>query len=296
MSEKISAMLSAGWLFLQMPYLSVDDFGIPCKHSVFDRFIRTVSNMPDIVTTSVLLFLVGLIAGALNVIAGGGSLLSLPVMIFLGLPPTVANGTNRVAILLQNVGASWSFHRRGLVSREWLLIAVPPAILGAVFGTIAAVKIGELEFQRLLAVILVLASIWSIWNPIELQPEGSAPLPQGLRRWLFVTVFFLIGAYGGFIQAGIGFILLAATSAAGFNMIRGNALKVTVVLGFTPIALLLFAWNGKIDWAMGFALAAGNFLGGLAGVHLQVLKGHKWVQGVVTVVIIIFALRLLFAS
>jgi len=258
--------------------------------------IRAPSAMPDMITTSLLLFLVGLIAGALNVIAGGGSLLSLPVMIFLGLPPTVANGTNRVAILLQNVGASWSFHRRGLVTREWLLIAVPPAILGAVVGTIAAVRIGELEFQRLLAVILVLASIWSIWNPIELQPEGSAPLPKGLKRWLFVAVFFLIGAYGGFIQAGIGFILLAATSAAGFNMIRGNALKVTVVLGFTPIALLLFAWNGKIDWAMGFALAAGNFLGGLAGVHLQVLKGHKWVQGVVTVVIIIFALRLLLAS
>jgi len=252
--------------------------------------------MPDVITTSLLLFAVGLIAGALNVIAGGGSLLSLPVMIFLGLPPTVANGTNRVAILLQNVGASWSFHRRGLVTREWLLIAVPPAIVGAVVGTIAAVRIGELEFQRLLAVILVLASIWSIWNPIELQSEGTAPLPKGLKRWLFVAVFFLIGAYGGFIQAGIGFILLAATSAAGFNMIRGNALKVTVVLGFTPIALLLFAWNGKIDWAMGFALAAGNFLGGLAGVHLQVLKGHKWVQGVVTVVIIIFALRLLFAS
>jgi uncharacterized membrane protein YfcA len=252
--------------------------------------------MPDIITTSLLLFLVGLIAGTLNVIAGGGSLLSLPVMIFLGLPPTVANGTNRVAILIQNIGASWSFHRRGLVSRDWLLIAVPPALVGAIIGTIAAVQIGELEFQRLLAVILVLASVWSIWNPIELQPEGNAPLPQGARRWAFVAAFFLIGAYGGFIQAGIGFILLAATSAAGFNMIRGNALKVTVVLAFTPLALVLFAWNGKVDWAMGFALAAGNFLGGLAGVHLQVLKGHKWVQGVVTVVIIIFAIRLLFAS
>jgi len=252
--------------------------------------------MPDIITTSLLLFLVGLIAGTLNVIAGGGSLLSLPVMIFLGLPPTVANGTNRVAILIQNIGASWSFHRRGLVSREWLLIAVPPALVGAIIGTIAAVQIGELEFQRLLAVILVLASVWSIWNPIELQPEGNAPLPQGARRWAFVAAFFLIGAYGGFIQAGIGFILLAATSAAGFNMIRGNALKVTVVLAFTPLTLVLFAWNGKVDWAMGFALAAGNFLGGLAGVHLQVLKGHKWVQGVVTVVIIIFAIRLLFAG
>ena len=252
--------------------------------------------MPELLTNSLLLFLVGLIAGVLNVIAGGGSLLSLPVMIFLGLPPTVANGTNRVAILLQNVGASWSFHRRGLVSREWILITVPPALVGAILGTVAAVNIGELEFQRVLAVILVAAAAWQIWNPIKLQPDGNAALPVGIRRWIFVAAFFLIGVYGGFIQAGIGFLLLAATSAAGFNLIRGNALKVTVVLGFTPVALLLFAWNGKIDWAMGFALAAGNFLGGLAGVHLQVLKGHAWVRGVVTVVIVVFAIRLLFGS
>jgi uncharacterized membrane protein YfcA len=252
--------------------------------------------MPELLTNSLLLFLVGLIAGVLNVIAGGGSLLSLPVMIFLGLPPTVANGTNRVAILLQNVGASWSFHRRGLVSREWLLMAVPPALVGAVLGTVAAVNIGELEFQRILAVILVAAAAWQIWSPIKLHPDGNAALPVGIRRWAFVAAFFLIGVYGGFIQAGIGFLLLAATSAAGFNLIRGNALKVTVVLSFTPVALLLFAWNGKIDWAMGFALAAGNFLGGLAGVHLQVLKGHAWVRGVVTAVIVVFAIRLLFGS
>lgn len=249
--------------------------------------------MPELLTNSLLLFLVGLVAGALNVIAGGGSLLSLPVMIFLGLPPTVANGTNRVAILLQNVGASWSFHRRGLVSREWLLLTVPPAVAGAVLGTVAAVQIGELEFQRVLAVILVAAAAWQIWNPIKLLPDGNEVLPGGLRLWGFVTAFFLIGVYGGFIQAGIGFLLLAATSAAGFNLIRGNALKVTVVLAFTPLALVLFAWNGKIDWAMGFALAAGNFLGGLAGVHLQILKGHKWVRGVVTALIVIFAIRLL---
>jgi len=252
--------------------------------------------MPDIVTTSLLLFLVGLVAGTLNVIAGGGSLLSLPVMIFLGLPPTVANGTNRVAILIQNIGAAWSFNRRGLVSREWLFLAVPPALLGAVVGTIAAVQIGELEFQRVLAVILVAAAAWQIWNPVKLQAEGNAERPEGMRRWVFIAAFFLIGVYGGFIQAGIGFLLLAATSAAGFNLIRGNALKVTVVLAFTPLTLVLFAWSGKVDWAMGFALAAGNFLGGLAGVHLQVLKGHKWVRGVVTAVIIVFALRLLVAA
>ncbi len=90
--------------------------------------------MPEIFFTSLILFIVGLIAGTLNVIAGGGSLLSLPVMIFLGLPPTVANGTNRVAILIQNIGAAWSFHQRGLLSREWLLMAIPPALLGALGG------------------------------------------------------------------------------------------------------------------------------------------------------------------
>jgi uncharacterized membrane protein YfcA len=258
--------------------------------------LKELSNMPDFLVTSLILFLVGLVAGTLNVIAGGGSLLSLPVMIFLGLPPTVANGTNRVAILIQNIGASWSFNRRGLLSREWLIIAVPPALVGAVVGTVAAVNIGELEFQRVLAVILVAAAAWTIWNPISLHPEGNAVLPTGTKRLAFVAAFFFVGAYGGFIQAGIGFILLAVTSAAGFNLIRGNALKVTVVLAFTPLALALFAWNGKVDWAMGFALAAGNFLGGLAGVHLQVLKGHKWVRGVVTLVIVIFAVRLLFVA
>ena len=80
------------------------------------------------------------------------------------------------------------------------------------------------------------------------------------------------------------------------NLIRGNALKVTLVLAFTPMALVVFAWSGKVDWAMGFALAAGNFLGALAGVRLQILKGHKWVKNVVTVTIVVFAVRLLFSG
>jgi len=252
--------------------------------------------LPDTFTTSLILFLAGLIAGTLNVIAGGGSLLTLPVMIFLGLPPTVANGTNRVAILVQNIGASWSFHSRGMISREWLVIAIPPALVGATLGTFAAVHIGELAFQRILAVILVIVAAWSIWRPLGLPTDGAADAPTGARRWGFVAAFFLIGIYGGFIQAGVGFLLLAVTSAAGFNLIHGNALKVAVVLGFTSVALVLFAWHGKVDWAMGVALAAGNFVGGLAGVHLQVLKGHKWVQGVVTVTIVVFAVRLLFGS
>jgi uncharacterized membrane protein YfcA len=253
----------------------------------------TALAVPDALTAPFLLLLAGFVAGILNTIAGGGSLLTLPVMIFLGLPPTVANGTNRVAIVFQNIGATWSFHRRKLISREWLLLAVPPALVGVVLGTLAAVRIEELAFQRILAVILVAAAAWTVWHPVKPPEEGAAPPPEGGRRWLFVGLFFLVGVYGGFIQAGVGFIVLAVTSSGGLNLIRGNALKIPLILAFTILALALFAWNGKVDWPMGLALAVGNFLGALLGVRLQILKGHKWVKNVVTVTIVLFAIRLL---
>ncbi len=253
--------------------------------------------MHNPILSALLLFAVGLVAGTLNVIAGGGSMLTLPVMIFLGLPPTVANGTNRVAILIQNVGASWSFHRRRLTTVAWLWLAVPPALVGAVLGTLVAVRIGDVAFQRILAIVLVVVAAWTVWRPTPSATGGEAVgPPAGVRRWAFAGVFFLVGFYGGFLQAGIGFVILAVTSAGGLDLVRGNAVKVTLVMCFTPLALALFAWSGKVDWAMGLSLAAGNLIGGLAGVRLQVLKGHGWVRNVVTVTIVVFAIRLLIAG
>jgi uncharacterized protein len=252
--------------------------------------------LPQDIKTLGILFAVGLIAGTINVIAGGGSMLSLPVLIFLGLPPTVANGTNRVAILLQNTGATWSFHKRGLISWAWLKLAAPPALLGVVLGTWGALRVGDLAFQRILAVMLVLAAAWTVWHPMPPPAEGDARPPSGMRRWLLIGIFFSVGVYGGFVQAGLGFIMLAVTSAFGLDLIRGNAVKVTLVLIFTPVALAMFAYGGMVDWRLGFALAAGNFLGALAGVRLQVLKGQTWVRHVVTATIVVFALRLLFTG
>jgi len=247
----------------------------------------------DPLVSGALLFGVGLVAGTLNVIAGGGSMLTLPVMIFLGLPATVANGTNRVAILVQNVGASWSFHRRGLTSRAWLLLAVPPALLGAVLGTLVAVRIGDVAFQRILALVLVAVAAYTLWRPTpSTGGEATAP-PAGAGALGFVAVFLLVGFYGGFLQAGVGFVILAVTTAGGLDLVRGNSLKVMLVLAFTIPALILFAWSGKVDWVMGTALAAGNLLGGLLGVRLQILKGHGWVRSVVTVTMVAFALKLL---
>lgn len=244
------------------------------------------------------LFLVGGVAGTLNVIAGGGSFLTLPVMIFLGLPPTVANGTNRVAILVQNLGATGAFQRHRII--EWGLFArvVAPALVGAGLGTWAALAIGDEAFRRALAVLMVVVALWTLWDPFGTSRGtiGSPDEERGPGRRLgtagLAIAFFLVGLYGGFVQAGVGFLILAATTLAGLDLVRGNALKVLVILSFTPLALALFALGGKVEWGLGTALATGNLLGGFLGVHLTVLKGHAWVKRVVTGAVVVFAVLL----
>jgi hypothetical protein len=236
---------------------------------------------------------VGVVSGALNVLAGGGSFLSLPLLIFLGLPPSVANGTNRIAILVQNMGAVWRFRRHGLVDGSWIAMAAVPAAAGALLGTWAAIEIGEELFRRVLAALMVAATLWILWDPIGHGETGETiDASGGGRRVALAAAFFGVGVYGGFVQAGIGFLLVAVATWAGLDLVRGNALKVLVVLGLTPLSLAIFAWSGRVDWAAGLPLAAGHLLGALAGVRLTILKGHAWIKRFVTVTVIAFAIKL----
>ena len=249
-----------------------------------------------------LLFAAGSVAGTINVLAGGGSFLTLPLLIFLGLPPTVANGTNRIAILVQNVGAVWSFNRHGVMDWSWIRSAALPALAGAGLGTWAAIRIGDASFQRVLATLMIVFAVVMLLDPLRNRIRRGAAdavgqaaeteTPARLSGVAFSATFFGVGVYGGFVQAGVGFFILALAMLAGFDLVRGNALKVLVVLVFTPLALVLFAMAGKVDWGMGIALAGGNLLGGLIGTHLTVLKGHAWVKRVVVVMIVVFALKL----
>ncbi len=240
-----------------------------------------------------LLFAAGGVAGTLNVIAGGGSFLTLPVLIFLGLPPGVANGTNRVAILLQNVGAVWSFERFGVLDKKSLLWAAVPATLGAIPGTWLALAISDRAFQKTLAFLMVAITLWTLWSPggkLRLHPASRG------RTAVLAAGFFAAGVYGGFVQAGVGFLVLAVTTAAGLDLVRGNAVKVLSILCFTALSLALFAWQGRVDWLLGLCLAGGNVLGGLLGVRLTVLKGHDWLRHVVTATILVFAVKLWFST
>jgi uncharacterized membrane protein YfcA len=114
-----------------------------------------------------------------------------------------------------------------------------------------------------------------------------------VRTAALVATFFVIGVYGGFIQAGVGFLIITGLLVHGLDLVRINAVKVFVVGAFTVTALAVFIRNGQVDWPLGLALAAGNATGGWLGARLAVSKGHDWIRRLVLVVVVVFALRLL---
>lgn len=241
-----------------------------------------------------ILFAVGVIAGTLNTIAGGGSFLTLPALMatsIAGLEANVANGTNRVAIVIQNIGAVWGFHRHGVVDWRYVAWAALPASCGAGLGAWIANLIGDAAFKSILAFLMVGVTLWTLWDPLKKRKpaaEGSRP-----NVGLLALGFFVVGIYGGFVQAGVGFLILAATTMAGLDLVRGNAVKVLSILVYSFVALGVFANFGNVDWVLGLALAAGNFTGSQIGVRLTVLKGHAWVKAVVTIAVIALAIKLL---
>jgi uncharacterized membrane protein YfcA len=243
-----------------------------------------------------LLLVAGLAAGVTNVIAGGGSFITLPVLILLGLPPGVANATNRVGIVVQDLAAVWSFDRDGVLDRRAALAAAVPGTVGAGLGAWLALRTSDAALLKILPLLMVVLSLASLWTPSR--PVRENGWPRGGRAsapWPVVG-FFFAGVYGGFIQAGVGFLFLALTSLLGLDLVRGNAVKVLSILPIAAVALAIFAWHGKVEWITGSVLALGFLAGGLLGARWTVLKGHRWVRGVVTAAIILFALRLLLAS
>lgn len=235
-----------------------------------------------------LIFGTGVAAGLINVLAGGGSFLTLPVLILAGLPPSAANATNRVGILVQNMGAVWGFHRYRVLDWASLRWAALPATAGSFLGVWLALVIPDALFQKVLAFLMVAVTLFLLWEPKPVERGLSGPG----RRFLILAAFVGVGIYGGFVQAGVGFLILAATSASGMDLVRGNAVKVLCILVFTAVSLPVFALSGLIWWLPGLVLAAGNVLGGLAGVRLTVLKGHRWIKAVVTIAILVFAVKL----
>ena len=243
---------------------------------------------------AVILIIVGIIAGFINTVAGGGSLLSLPILIFLGLPSAVANGTNRVAILLQNISGIAGFKSKGVFVFPYSIWLGLTALAGAIVGAKISVDLDDATFNRIIAVVMVGVVIMTIFNPFKTGDTSNERL--GMKEQIIGAIsFFFIGIYGGFIQAGVGFIIMGSlTYINRLNLVKVNSIKVFVVFTYTFAALFIFIIEDKVDWLYGLILAIGNMTGAWIASRWSVDKGDKWIKRFLVVMVTILAIKLWF--
>jgi len=240
-----------------------------------------------------ILVLTGILVGFINTLAGAGSLITLPLLMYMGLPAGIANGTNRVAILLQSlVGAGSFLHQKVIRIRDGIWLSVP-AIVGAVIGAFFAVDLNDALLKKIIGILLILMFFVIIINP-ETWIKGKT-VPKKVRPGFWqVLIFFGIGLYGGFIQAGIGFFLLAGlVLGAGLDLIKANALKNLIVVLYTVFALAVFILNDQVNWPVGLTLASGNMLGAWLAARIAIKKGTRFIRVILLMAILAASLDML---
>lgn len=241
---------------------------------------------------AIFLFLAGIAAGFINVNAGGGSFITIPLLIILGgLPATAANGTNRVAVLLQNIIAVKNFRRHGFKDTRQGLKLGASAMVGAVIGSLIALDIPENVFRAILSVIMVLALA------IVLRPGKKNPAEYVSERLrhpvLQIFLFFLIGIYGGFIQAGTGYLIIFSLSIlGGLSLVKTNSLKIIIIASYLIPSILIFLLNGEIRWLPALILAGGTSTGGWFGSTFAIRRGDKWIRVILAAAILAMAARM----
>lgn len=235
----------------------------------------------------------GVFAGFINVVAGGGSLITLPLMIFFGLPPAVANGTNRIGIIAQNIVAVSNFTRKGIFVFPYNLYAGLIAIVGSVIGSFLALDLDDKIFNRILSIVMILVALMILFK----QKTVVENLKQTVVRNKVISFisFFFLGIYGGFIHVGIGFLMiLVLTRINQFSLLKANSIKVFVALLFTISSVIVFILNDAINWEVGLTLAIGTSLGGFLGSHFSMKKGEKWIKRILILAIVVMAVKLWF--
>ena len=236
----------------------------------------------------VLLVAGGLVAGVVNTLAGGGSLLTVPLLVLAGVPGNVANGSNRVGILVSNASATAAFRRLGVSGLSRTLPVLVPVAVGSLVGALLVARLADETFERAFGVLMVPLLVLSLRPPVLKSVEG--------RVWsgpFTVLVFLAVGLYGGAFQAGIGLLLMVALSRSGMDLVVANSVKVVVIMVVTVTALPLFIVGGRVDWGPAMVLAAGFAVGGALGARLTVTRGASLIRPVMVAAVVALAGRLL---
>jgi len=234
------------------------------------------------------LVIVGIAAGFINTLAGGGSLFALPVLMIAGLPAQIANGTNRVAVFAQSLAGTAFFDREGQLDRTGATAITLPTLVGSLAGALTAAALPGDVLKPVLLVAMVSVALLLIVHPNVLAPAAGSE-PRRLRdRPSAVLGLFAVGYYGGFAQAGVGIFLLAILGGLlRYDLVRANALKGLLITAFTGLSLLVFVGASQVEWIPGIVLGVGMVLGALAGVRFAIQTGHETLRRFVLAVAIV---------
>jgi hypothetical protein len=242
-------------------------------------------------------FLAAFVAGAINSVAGGGTLISFPSLIWVGLASTLANATSTVAIWPGSLGALWGYRRdlRGLPPATYLLIV--PSVIGGIIGAVFLVMTPTAVFDRLIPLLILFATLlFMLQDPVQRAIKTTGKAHAGSKGWLIGALLFqfLVSLYGGYFGAGIGILMLAAFGIMGFTEIHQmNGLKNFLALCINGIAAVYFIGNGMVSWPHALVMAVGAIMGGIWGAGVARRIGPTSVRRIVVAVGFTMALSLL---
>lgn len=221
---------------------------------------------------ALLLILGGTAAGVINAVAGGGSTLTVPLLVLAGVPGNNANGSNRVGILTSNVAAATAFRKLGVRGLSQSVPVLVPIVVGSLIGAFAITRLTDDTFERVFGLLMLPIIFLSIRKPkVRL---NASPWPTALTA----AVFFAVGLYGGAVQAGVGLVMLAALTRAGYDLVTANNVKVVANLTLTGVVLPIFVVQDKVEWIPALILAAGLTAGGWIGAHAAVRGGERLIR------------------
>jgi uncharacterized membrane protein YfcA len=229
----------------------------------------------------ILVVIAGFLAGCINTVAGGGSMLTLPALMIMGIPADIANATNRVGVVLQSFAGARAFHARGKLSLPDILPTLVPTLTGSLAGALLASYLPSQILKPILLLTMLGMALLMLVKPETVAPPPGTPVRTVKESPAALFGLFMAGLYGGFVQAGVGFIIIAALAGGlRYDLVRTNALKMAIVGTVTVIALAVFVVRGQVLWIPGLLMAAGTVVGATVSVRFAIAAPQsvlKWI-------------------
>jgi len=241
----------------------------------------------------IIIIITGIVAGFINVNAGGGSLITIPILIFTGLPSATANGTNRIALAIANIIAVFNFKKNGFFNWKLALFLAIPASIGAIIGSFISVTLSDTVYNTILAFVIFFVIAVIIIDPKRF--INHTIIKDSIKnKVLGIIIFFILGIYGGVIQAGVGFLIISSLIfLTGFSLAKINSIKVLIVLIYMSFSIVIFIISNNVNWIYALVLSIGNGIGAYLGSIFAIKHGDKWIKVILIISALGMAIKLL---